>query len=101
MEQVSVTLSEAKMLMRGWSHATFETIPKSIRYHYRVHGDDVGAGNVWQYLRKAQGLRNSLRGAQRTALDGGKARYTRNKRFLIINALGKIVSYGAERTDNE
>ncbi len=97
----NVTLSEAKRLLRGWTCATLKTVPRSIRYHFRQHGADVGAGDVWQYLRKADGWRGRLRGAQRTALNGGKVRYTRNNRFLILNALGKIVSFGAERPNYE
>lgn len=100
MRSSGVTLSEAKMLMRGWSRATQETVADSIRYHFRKHGDDVAAANVWQYLRKAYGMRRSLRGARRIALDEGKVRYTKNERFLILDGQGKIISFGPEKNND-
>jgi hypothetical protein len=56
------TLTEAKNLMRRWA-ADPETgrIADSIRYHFGEHGSEVGADNVWQYLRKADNF-GSLRG---------------------------------------
>jgi hypothetical protein len=96
----SVTLSEAKRLMRGWARATQETVADSIRYHFRKHGGDVAAASVWQYLRKAYGRRRSLRGARRITLDEGKVRYTKNERFLILDAQGKIISFGSEKNND-
>lgn len=100
MEEPNVTLSEAKQLLRGWSNATRETVVASIRYHFNKHGAKVAAANVWQYLRKAAGLRRNLRGARRTALDEGKVRYTKNERFLILDPQGKIISFGPEHSDD-
>lgn len=95
MQEAGVRLSEAKMLMRGWTRASFDTTANSIRYHFRRHGHEVGAANVWHYLRQAHSLRRNLRGARRTALDAGKVRYVKHHRFLILDAQGKIISYGA------
>ena len=53
MQQAGVTLSEAKLLMRGWTPATLATVAASIRYHFRRHGHAVGVSNIWQYLRQA------------------------------------------------
>lgn len=88
MQSAGVTLSEAKMLMRGWSRATRGTMADSIRYHFDKHGAKVAAVNVWQYLRKAYERRRNLRGARRAALEEGKVRYTKNARFLILDAQG-------------
>jgi len=97
----SVTLSEAKRLMRGWTRATFGTVARSIRHHFRKHGGGVEADNVWQYLRKAYGFRQNLRGAKRKQLPSGKVRYTKSALFLILDAQGKIVSYGAKNESND
>jgi hypothetical protein len=45
-------------------------------------------------------MRRSLRGARRIALDEGKVRYTRNERFLILDAQGKIISFGSEKNND-
>ena len=96
MESGDVTLSDAKSLMREWTSATFRTRADSIRHHFDIHGAGVGAVNVWQYLRKAHGFRQHLRGATRSELDEGKVRYTKRKRYLILDVRRKIVSFGTE-----
>ncbi len=94
MKPASVTLSEAKRLMRGWTRAGSRTLADSIRYHFGVHGAEVGAIDVWQYLRKAHNFKQRLRGAARINLDEGKTRYIKQDRYIILDARGKIVSYG-------
>jgi hypothetical protein len=64
------------------------------------NGSGVEADNLWQYLRKASGFRQNLRGARRTQLSSGKVRYTKSALFLILDAQGKIVSYGAKNESN-
>jgi hypothetical protein len=96
----SVTLSEAKRLMCGWTRATFATLAFSIRRHFDKHGSGVVAADVWQYLRKAQSFRQHLRGARRITLDDGKVRYAKNGRFIILDALGRIVSFGVENEND-
>lgn len=83
------------MLLRGWARASFNTTADSIRYHFRRHGHELGAAHVWQYLRQAHSLRWNLRGARRTELGAGKIHYTKRHRFLILDAQGRIISYGA------
>lgn len=101
MQSSGVTLNEAKLLMRGWTRATFGTIARSIRHHFRKHGQGVKASDVWQYLRKADGFRQNLRGVRRKQLQSGRVRYTKNELFLILDAQGKIVSYGAKNESND
>ena len=100
MEEPNVTLNEAKQLLRGWSNASQETVADSIRYHFGKHGAKVAAANVWQYLRKAVGMRRNLRGARRSVLDRGKVRYTKHKLFLILDIQGKIISFGPEQSND-
>ena len=58
------------------------------------HGSGVGAENVWQYLRKAEGFAKNLKGATKAALEDGKTRYMKNGRYIILDEDKKIVSYG-------
>ena len=90
----SITLSEAKSLVGGWTQATFDSVGKSIAYHFEEHGAEVGAGNIWQYLRKAEGFMNNLKGAAKKVLDDGKVRYEKKGYYIILDDAKKIVSYG-------
>ena len=86
--------------MRGWTRASFDTLAFSLRVHFGKHGREVEADDIWQYLRKAHGFRQHLRGARRKTLGEGKVRYTKDGRFIILDALGRIVSFGARNESN-
>jgi len=90
-----IALSEAKQLVGGWAQGTFEKVGASIAYHFEKHGAEVGAGSVWQYLRKAEGFAKNLKGATRTVLDDGAIRYTKNKKYIILDEEKNILSYGS------
>jgi len=89
----NIALSEAKQLVGGWARGTFEKVGASIGYHFEKHGAEVGASSVWQYLRKAEGFANNLKGASKTAVDGG-TRYEKNGKYVILDQSKKILSYG-------
>jgi len=89
----SIALSEAKQLVGGWSRGTFEKVGASIAYRFEKHGGEVGASSVWQYLRKAEGFAKNLKGASKTAVDGG-TRYEKNGKYVILDQNKKILSYG-------
>jgi RHS repeat-associated protein len=91
------TLSEAKKLFGLWDKSTFDTLADSLRYHFNEHGEELGAKNVWQFMRKAEGFKQNLRGAGRAALDGGKTRYMKNGKYIILDGNGNIVSFGLQR----
>lgn len=91
---VSVTMREAKSLVGAFGKGTFETVSKSIKYHFAEHGAEVGAKNVVQYMRQAIAFARNLRGVQRTALEGGATRYVKNGYYVIKNKAGEILSYG-------
>lgn len=94
--KASVPLKEAKELMSGWSQGSFRTVAASIRYHFGAHGAEVGTTQVWQYLRRADAFRRNLRGASRNYLEGGKTRYTKKGRYVILDENSRIISWGAE-----
>ena len=88
---------EAARLLSGWSKGTFETLGKSILYHFGEHGEEVGAKDVLTYLRKAEGFASNLKRARTFALEEGATRYEKNGRYLIKDAEGLIRSFGAVR----
>ncbi len=92
-----ISLSEAKKLVASWSKGTFPTVSESIKYHFMRHGRETVASDVWQYLRKADAFRRSLRGAEITNLEGRTVRYTKKGYYLIKEGGGKILSFGTER----
>ena len=91
-----ISLHEAKKLVSLWSKGTFPTVADSIKYHFAVHGKDVSAQNIWQYLRKAANFAANLRGAKKSFLDGGYIRFMKDGNYIIKNNEGKILSFGME-----
>lgn len=91
---VKIGFSEAKSLVGAWGSGTFRNLSQSVTYHFGKHGAEVGASNVWQYLRKAEGFARNLRGAKVTELEDGARRYVKNGYYLIKDKAGKILSYG-------
>jgi len=83
-----------------WDKGTFNSAEDSLKYHYEQHGDEVGAENIDQYVRKAEGFAQNLKGATKSYPDGGTAgavRYTKNGKYIIMSPDGKILSYGLAR----
>ena len=91
---IKLGFNEAKRLVGGWGTGTFRNLSQTIKYHFGKHGAEVGANNVWQYLRKAEGFARNLRGAKVTTLEDGAKRYVKNGHYVIKDKAGKIVSYG-------
>jgi RHS repeat-associated protein len=87
-----INMSEAKSLVGGWAKGTFETLASSLRYHNAEHGAEVGAKNVWQYMRKAEGFKQNLKGATKSAVPGGTpgvTRYVKKENILIWMQMGR------------
>jgi RHS repeat-associated protein len=81
-----------------WGAGSFDTPEESLQYHYEKHGDEVGATSREQYLNKAEGFTNNLRGATRTPVEGateGVVRYTKSGRYADVAPDGSIISYGS------
>jgi len=74
-------------------------VADSIRYHFGEHGEEVGAENVWQYLRKADNF-GSLKG-RGIPIEGrtdGVLHYFKGDRYIDVAPGGGIISYGARIT---
>ena len=88
-------LSEAKKLMRQWDKGTFDSRADSLRHHFDIHGHQVGAKDVWQYMRKAAEF--NKKGLKPRILEEGKKGYAREGRNIIYDYAGKILTYGKAR----
>src|SRR5579872_337030 len=93
----SIGMTEAKSLVGEWSKGGFETVADSLRYHHGEHGAEVGAKNVWQYMRKADGFKQNLKGAAKSSIPGstpGVTRYAKKGKYIDLDTNGKIISFG-------
>ncbi len=100
-EEPKIPLSESKKLLGQWAKDPVKnTRAASLRYHYRTHAQGVGATSMGQYMRKAEGFVQEIRAgrAKRSNLEGGKLRWTKNGRYIIVDRNGKIISFGKART---
>jgi RHS repeat-associated protein len=95
----AIKLSEAKSLVKQWApDAVQGTRAASIEYHFAEHQAEVGAKNLWQYLRKAQGFAQNLKGATSHPVEGateGVTRYIKNGKYIDLTADKKIISFGS------
>jgi RHS repeat-associated protein len=82
--------------IEAWGKGTFETVEKSWAYHFEKHGEEVGAESLLQYLRKAEGFNQNLRGATKSVLDSA-IRHSKNGKYIIKDFEGKILSFGSIR----
>lgn len=83
-----------------WGKGTFDSTEDSLKYHFKEHGEEVGAKDIDQYVRKAEGFSQNLKGANKSYPDNGTpgaTRYTKNGKYIIIGPDGKILSYGLAR----
>ena len=82
-----------------WGKGSFATAAESLEYHFAEHGAEVGATNVDQYLRKAEGFAQNLRGATKSPVDGatpGVIRYKKLGKYIDIDREGNIISFGTQ-----
>lgn len=81
-----------------WNKGTFDTPEDSLMYHFKKHGQEVGASDVEQYLRKAEAFSEQLRGATKKGINyptSGVTRYYKNGKY--IDKIGnQIVSFGKQ-----
>lgn len=82
----------------GWCKGSYPSAAESLKAHFEKHGPEVGAQTVEQYLNKARGFANNLRGAQRFPVKGateGVVRYVKNGRYIDLAPDQSIISFGA------
>jgi hypothetical protein len=82
-----------------WGKGSFGSAEDSVSYHFEQHGAEVGASDEAQYVRKAEGFKQNLRGATKSRVRGaveGVTRYKKNGRYIDLAPDGSIISFGAE-----
>ncbi len=88
--------SEAKGLVGSWEKGTFDKLADTISYHFGKHGEEVGAKNVWDYMKKAESFSKNLKGATTKDLGDGVTRYYKNGKYIDMDKAKKILSFGKQ-----
>jgi RHS repeat-associated protein len=82
-----------------WGPGSHASAVDSLKAHFRKHGREVGASDPDQYLRKAEGFAQNLRGATKSPAEGptpGVTRYKKLGKFIDLDADGNIISFGSQ-----
>ena len=83
-----------------WNKGSFDSSQESLDYHFNQHGEEVGAKNTEQYLRKAEEFAKSAKkGSTKSHVRGeveGVIRYKKNGKYIDIAPDGSIVSFGKQ-----
>lgn len=82
-----------------WHKGSFGHQIESLQYHYMKHKSEVGATSMAQYMNKADGFRQNLRGAKKVKTNGSTPnvyKYTKNGKYIMIQSgTNLIVSFGS------
>ena len=82
----------------GWGKGSFEDSNSSLLEHFKKHGAEVGANSPEQYLRKAEGFKQNLRGATKSSVEGetqNVTRYKKNGKYIDLDENKNIISFGS------
>ena len=83
-----------------WNKGSFDSSQESLDYHFNKHGEEVGAKNTEQYLRKAEEFaKNAKKGSTKSRGRGeveGVIRYKKNGKYIDIAPDGSIVLFGKQ-----
>ena len=89
---------EMEELKKKWGKGSFKNTEKSIEYHFNEHGEEVGASDLRQYLRKAKEFARNLKRARKVGgVDGATpdvVRYEKNGKYIDLTPNGDIISFG-------
>ncbi|EPX60107.1 hypothetical protein D187_002193 [Cystobacter fuscus DSM 2262] len=84
--------------LERWHEGSYDSPLDSLQKHFAKHGAEVGAKDVSQYLRKARGFAQNIKGAQKFPIEGateGVIRYVKSGKYIDLAPDGRIVSFGA------
>lgn len=76
-----------------WSAGSHGLPAESLKAHFDKHGAEVGAKDFDQYLRKAEGFSQNLRGATKSKVEGatpGVTRYKKAGKYIDLDSEGDI-----------
>ncbi|MFD0959144.1 hypothetical protein ACFQ2I_07060 [Paenibacillus chungangensis] len=83
-----------------WNKGSYNSPDESLKDHYKRHGKEVGAQDADQYLRKAKGFSENLRGATVSNVEGavpGVKRYKKLGKYIDLAPDGSIISFGSSK----
>ena len=84
----------------SWNKGSFDSSQESLEYHFKKHGNEVGAKDIEQYTRKAEEFaKNAKKGSTKSSVRGeveGVIRYKKNGKYIDIASDGSIVSFGKQ-----
>ncbi|WP_086350818.1 hypothetical protein [Candidatus Enterococcus clewellii] len=87
--------------LEKWGEGTFDSPEDSLEYHFGEHGEEVGAKDIDQYIRKAEDFARTVKKGSKKSYPTngtpGAIRYTKNGKYVIVGPDGKILSFGLER----
>lgn len=83
-----------------WNKGSYDNAEQSLQKHFEKHGDEVGAKDPQQYLRKAEEFaKTAKKGATKSPVSGaveGVIRYKKNGKFIDLAPDGSIISFGKQ-----
>ena len=89
---------EMEELKKKWGGGSFDDVDDSIEHHYKKHGEEVGASDLRQYLRKAKEFARNLKRARIVGRVKGKTpgviRYEKMGKYIDLAPNGDIISFG-------
>ena len=91
--------AEQQKLIGKWDKGTFDSQEGSAEYHFDRHGEDVGAGNIWDYLKMAKQASARIKIGQGCPVPGeapGVLRYFIGRSEYIDMVGDRIISYGGK-----
>jgi hypothetical protein len=87
--KAELSREEYNTLVSKWNKGTFENSVESLRYHIDRHAN----GDPANFLRSAAEMERNRKGS-RSVPDGDATKYIKSDRFIVIDNLGRIRSYG-------
>ena len=91
------SMSEGVNNAGKWNKGSFDDAADSLEYHFKKHGNELGAKDVDQYLRKAEEFAKDLKGATKKQIGGSTSditRYYKNGKYIDIASDKTIISFG-------
>ena len=92
------TLPTAPIRTGRFGQGSYGSAEESLMAHFGKHGAEVGAKDIDQYLRKAEGFAQNLRGATKSRVQGpipGVTRYKKLGKYIDLDSNGNIISFGS------
>lgn len=87
----------------GWGKGTFDNANASLLYHFKEHGEEVGATSPEQYLNKAKGFKQNLKRAEGPFKSYDKFgnhtgwKWIKKDKYIILDLnKDKILSFGSK-----